>query len=96
MQENYLFLYCFVPPYNSLSRYIKKFSIIIPHMTKQVNLRRHVYALVQQMSKVHLVKHFQVKNIPCATVYWITKCFEDGLPYENKTRKGCSNKLNKQ
>ena len=48
------------------------------------------------MSKAHLVKHFQVENIPCATIYWIMKCFEDGLPCENKRRKGCPNKLNKQ
>ena len=48
------------------------------------------------MSKAHLVKHFQVENIPCATIYWIIKHFKDGLPCENKTRKGHPNKLNKQ
>ena len=65
-------------------------------MTKQIILRRRVYALVGQMNKAYLVKHFQVKNISRATIYPTIKRFEDGLPCENKTRKGRPNKLNKQ
>ena len=42
-----------------------------------------------QMSKAHLAKHFQLENIPCATIYQIIKHFEDGLTCENKTKKGC-------
>ncbi|CAM4802725.1 unnamed protein product [Rotaria magnacalcarata] len=65
-------------------------------MTKQVDLRRCVYALLGQMSKVHLVKHLQVENIPRATIYRIIKRSEDGLPCEDMARKGRSSKLNKQ
>ncbi|CAF4177391.1 unnamed protein product, partial [Rotaria magnacalcarata] len=59
-------------------------------MTKQVDLRRRVYALLGQMSKAHLVKHLQVENIPRATIYRIIKRFEDGLPCEDMARKGRS------
>ena len=54
-------------------------------MMKQVDFRRCVYTLIGQMSKAHFVKHFQVENIPYATIYQIIKCFEDALPCENKT-----------
>ena len=65
-------------------------------MTKQVNPRRCVYALVGQMSKARLVKHFQVENILPATICRIIKHFEDGLPCENKAREGRPSKLNKR
>ena len=65
-------------------------------MTKQIDFRRCVYALLGQMGKAHLVKYFQVENIPCATIYRIIKRFEDGLPCENKARKDRPSKLNKQ
>ena len=65
-------------------------------MTKQVDLQTPVYALVGQMSKGHLVKHFQVEDISRATIYRIIKRFEDGLPCESKARKGHPSKLNKQ
>ena len=65
-------------------------------MTKQVDLRRRAYSLVRQMSKTHLAKHFQIENIPRTTIYRIIKRFEDGLPCENKARKGRPSELNKQ
>ena len=96
MRKSHFIFILFYSSCNPLSRYIKHFSIIFPHMTKQADLRRLVYALVGQMSKAHLVKHFQVENIPRSTTYRIIKRFEDGLPHENKARKGRSSKLNKQ
>ena len=94
MEENHLFLYCFVPPYNSLSSYMKKFLIIIPHMTKQVYLRRRIYALVEQISEAHLLNILKLKI--SQVQQFIGSRFEDGLPCENKTRKGRTNELNKQ
>ena len=62
---------------------------------KQVDVRRHVYRLLGQMTKVEIVKHFQMKGFPHSTIYSIIKRCENGLPFEVKARTGRPSKLNK-
>lgn len=57
------------------------------YVTKRVDLRRDVYAVV---------KYFQMENIPRSTIYRIIQRFEHGLPCEDKTRKGYLCKLEKK
>lgn len=67
-----------------------------PRAMKQIDIRRRVFDLVGRMSKIDIVKHFQHENIPRSTIYSIIKRFENGLPVEDKPRKGRPCKLNKQ
>ena len=41
-----------------------------------------------QKKKIEIVKHFQIENIPCSTIYSIIKRCENGLPIEDKSRTG--------
>jgi transposase len=86
----------FCSPFDSLSRYILRFFLMGSNVPKRVDLRRRVYALIGQMKKIDVVKHFQTENIPRSTIYRIIKRFEDGLPCEDKPRKGRPSKLDKK
>ena len=63
---------------------------------KQVAVRRCVYRLLGQMTKVEIVKHFQMEGIPRSTIYSIIKRCENGLSFEEKPRTGHPSKLNKE
>ena len=63
---------------------------------KQVDVRRCVYHLVGQMTKVEIVKHFQMKGIPRSTIYSIVKRYENGLSFEEKARTYRPSKLNEE
>ena len=63
---------------------------------KQVDVRRHVYHLLGQMTKVEIVKHFQMKGIAGSTIYFIIKRCENGLPFEENARTARLSKLNKE
>ena len=64
--------------------------------TKQIDVRNSIYALLGQMSTIDIVKHFQKENIPRSTIYSIIKRFHNGLPVEDKPRKGHLAKLSKK
>ena len=64
--------------------------------TKQIGIRNSIYALLGQMSTIDIVKHFQKENIPRSTIYSIIKRFHNGLPVEDKPRKGRPVKLSKE
>ena len=63
---------------------------------KRIEVRNSIYALLGQMSTIDIVKRFQKDNIPRSMIYSIIKRFHNGLPVEDKTRKGCPVKLSKK
>ena len=60
------------------------------YVPKRVDLRRRVYALLGQMKKIDVVKHFQIESIPHSTIYRIIKRFEDNLPMQRQAKKRTS------
>ena len=48
------------------------------------------------MTKVEIVKHFQMEGIPRLTFYYIIKRCENDLPFEEKVRTGHPSKLNEE
>ena len=67
-----------------------------PRATKRIDVRNSIYALLGQMSTIDIVKHVQKENIPCSTIYSIIKRFHNGLPVDDKSRKGRPVKLSKK
>ena len=63
---------------------------------KQVDVRRCVFHLFGQMTKVEIVKHFKMEGIPRSTIYSIIKRCENSLSFEEKARTGRPSKLNKE
>ena len=63
---------------------------------KRIDVRNSIYTLLGQMSTIDIVKHFQKENIPRSTIYSIIKCLHNGLPVEDKSRKGLPAKLSKK
>ena len=43
------------------------------HVIKQVDGRRHVYHLLGLMTKVEIVKHFQIEGIPRSPINSVVK-----------------------
>ena len=66
------------------------------YVTKHLDDRGCVCAVLEQMKKSGAVKHFQVEDIPQSTSYCIIRRFECGPPWDDKPRKGGSSKLNKR
>ena len=64
--------------------------------TKRIDVRNSIYALLGQMSTIDIVVHFQKENIPRSTIYSIIKHFHNGLPVEDKPRKGRPAKLSRK
>ena len=60
----------------------------MPLTIKKIDLRKLIYSMVGQKRKIEIVKHFQMENIPCSTIYSIIKRCENGLPIEDKSRTG--------
>ena len=63
---------------------------------KHVDVRRRVYHLLGKITKVEIVKHFQIEGILRSTIYSIIKRCENSLPFDEKPRTGRLSKLNKE
>ena len=64
--------------------------------TKRIDVQNSIYTLLGQMSTIDIVKHFQKENTPRSTIYSIIKRFHNGIPVEDKPRKGRPAKLSKK